>query len=117
MYVSLQPANNGCQGMGCSGVGALTMDGSGLFGTGLFASGLDLSQWGTPEIIAAAFGFFVVYSVFSTTKRGYKKASGKVRYITSAGDRRRKEKAEKLRSEARKLEGDDYKPSKRRGGR
>jgi len=115
MYVSLQPASNGCQGMGCSGVGALTMDGTGLFGTGLFSSGLDLSQWGAPEIIAAAFGLFVVYSVFSTTKRGYRTASRKVKYVTSAGERRRKEKAEKLRSEARRLEGDSYKPAKRGG--
>ena len=47
MYVSLQPANNGCQGMGCSGVGALTMDGSGLFGTGIFGAGVTLTDLST----------------------------------------------------------------------
>src|SRR5271157_1514076 len=99
MYVSLQPASNGCQGMGCSGMGD---DAGGLFGTGLFASGLDLTQWGAGEIVGALFGLFVLYSVFSTTSRGVSRVRGKVRKIGKAGENRRKKQAEKLREEARK---------------
>jgi hypothetical protein len=85
----------------------------GLFGTGLFASGLDLTQWGTGEIIGALFGLFVLYSVFHTTGEGVSTVRGKVRKISRAGENRRKKQAEKLREEARKLEGDSYKPAKR----
>ncbi len=77
MYVSLQPANNGCQGMGCSGVGALTMDGSGLFGTGIFGAGVtltDLSTWSAGEYGAVAAALFLLYAVTSTTQRGAESA-------------------------------------------
>jgi hypothetical protein len=115
MYISNQIAESGCGGgLGCAqGMGALTMDGTGLFGTGLFASGLDLTQWSTGEIVAALFGFFVVYSVFSTTGRGVSNVRGRVRKISKASDDRRKKQAQKLRDEARRLEGDDYKPARR----
>ena len=121
MYLStgIGCAGIGCsQGMGCcGGVGALTMDGTGLFGTGLFASGLDLGQWGAGEILAAMFGMFVLYSVFSTTSRGARRVGRTVKRVAGSGERRRKAKAEKLRSEARRLEGDSYQSSKRsRGG-
>jgi len=77
MYVSLQPASNGCQGMGCSGVGALTMDETGLFGTGIFGTGVtltDFSTRGAGEIGAVAAALFLLYAVTFTTKRGAESA-------------------------------------------
>jgi hypothetical protein len=85
-------------------MGALTMDGTGFLGTGLFASGLDLTKWGAGEILAAAFGLFVVYSVLSTTKRGYRTARRKVSYVAKTGQRRRAAQAETLRKRAEALE-------------
>ena len=80
MYLSTNAGD--CAGLGCSqGMGALTMDGTGLMGTGLFSGGLDLSTWGAGEIAALAFGAFVLFSVFSTTERGYQTAKRRVRRV------------------------------------
>ena len=90
MYVS--NSGLGCRGLGCSqgvgccgGVGALTMDGSGIFGTGIFGSDVtltDFSSWGAGEIAAVAFGLFVLFSVFSTTKRGAERVGSGVRHVS-----------------------------------
>ena len=62
----------GC-GLGCNGgMGGLTMDGSGIFGTGIFGTGVTLTDpttWGVYEIGAVVLGAFVLFSVFSTSKR------------------------------------------------
>jgi len=116
MYVSKQPS-----GPGCCGMGALTMDGTGLLGTGLFAGGLDLSTWGTGELVVAGLGLFILYSVFSTTSRAASSVSSGVyrvrkgvKGLSKIGEKRRKAKAEKLREEARRLEGDSYRAKPRR---
>jgi hypothetical protein len=58
-----QPA--GLQGLGCPGC-----DGKCNNGLGVFDSGFDLSQWGIAEWGIVAGGAYVLFSVFSTTKRG-----------------------------------------------
>ena len=120
MYVS-NPSGECADGLGCSGLGALTMDGTGLLGTGLFAGGLDLSTWGAGEMIVAGFGLFVLYSVFSTTSRaartvgrGASRVQRGVRDIARLPEKRRKARAEKLRDEARRLEGGSFTPRARR---
>jgi hypothetical protein len=80
-------------------------DGTGFLGTGLFESS-DISTWSTGEIVAIALGFFVVYSVFSTTSRGVSTVSRKVKYVAATGERRRQSKAARLRAQARALEGE-----------
>jgi len=102
-------------GIGCGACGLGLLDGTGLFGTNLFASS-DITTWGMGEALVGAFGLFVLYSVFSTSSRGYKKVRGKVRYIAGAGERARQEKAAKLREEARRLEGPPTRKRKTSGG-
>ena len=59
------------QGFGCAcGLGC---------GVGLFDSGLDFSQWGIAEVVTVAGGLYVLYSVFSTTKRAAKSVHRKTR--------------------------------------
>jgi hypothetical protein len=103
-----------CAGLGCAGMGGL-FDGTGFLGTGLFESS-DISTWSTGEIVAIALGFFVVYSVFSTTSRGVSTVSRKVKYVAATGERRRQSKAARLRAQARALEGEGGGKSKKRAG-
>jgi hypothetical protein len=76
-------------------------------GLGLFATPFDLASWGWQEWALAISGVFVAFSVFSTTSRAVGTVRRKARYISKAGERSRKAKADKLRAEARRLEGDD----------
>jgi hypothetical protein len=96
------------RGMGCCGLGAAPS------GLGLFATPFDLASWGWQEWAIAIGGVFVFYSVFSTTSRAVGTVRRKVRHVAGAGDRARKAKADKLRAEARRLEGDEG-GSRRRG--
>lgn len=43
-------------------------------GLGLFDGGLDFSTWGVGEWAAVGVGAFALYSMFSTSKRGYRAA-------------------------------------------
>lgn len=43
-------------------------------GLGLFDGGLDPSTWGVGEFAAVGLGAFALFSMFSTTKRGYRAA-------------------------------------------
>lgn len=52
-------------GMGCARPGV----GCGCAGMGLFDSGLDFSQWGISEWSTVVGGLYLLYSVFSTTRR------------------------------------------------
>ena len=61
---------NGMGCCGCDGMNGLTMDGTGLFGTGLFAGGTDLSTWGAGEWGVVVISAYMLFSTFSTTKRG-----------------------------------------------
>jgi hypothetical protein len=79
-----QPTGWGMSGLGCScgcgggkgcaenkGMSGLTMDGSGLFGTGIFGTGVsvtDFSTWTWAEYVTVFFGFYLVYSLFFTTR-------------------------------------------------
>lgn len=72
--------NGGC---GCCGVSGLTMDGTGLFGTGLFAGGTDLSTWGYGEWGVVAIGVYMLFSTFSTTRRGYSRVREKAKKVKS----------------------------------
>lgn len=66
----------GCAGLGCNcGVSGLTFDGTGLLGSGLFSGGFDVSTWGAGEVIALLFGAYIVYSLTSTTKAEFRRAS------------------------------------------
>jgi hypothetical protein len=79
-FLGAKGMNGGC---GCCGVSGLTMDGTGLFGTGLFAGGTDVSTWGYGEWGVLAVGFYMLFSTFSTTKRGYSRAKQKVKRLRS----------------------------------
>ena len=59
----------------CKGMGAFSMDGTGLFGTGLFADPFNFSTWGYGEIVALAFGAYMLYALTSTTKTEFRRAS------------------------------------------
>ena len=84
-------------GCGCGG-------GCGQRGLGYFSTGWDLSGWGLAEWGTVLLGVFVVMSVFSTSKRGYRRASRTARRIRSYPQRRRRARAERLREEASRLE-------------
>lgn len=106
----------GC-GCGCNGNGNCGSRGLGQlstpFGT-LFSSGWDISGWGWGEAVVVLLGLYVLMSVFQTTSRGARRASRTYRRIATRGERKRKEKAEELRRQARFLEGDDLGSSRRR---
>lgn len=108
----------GCGGM-CQGRGlGQTVAGVNLFGTGdtYFGSGWDISGWGIAEWGTVLVGVYIAFSVFSTTKRGYRRASRSYRRVKTAPQRRARERAERLRSEARRLEEGAGSKSRRDGG-
>lgn len=57
-----------------AGLQGLSFDGTGLFGTGLFSG--DISTWGIGELIALGVGYYILYSLFYTTKSGAKAVHG-----------------------------------------
>ena len=72
-----------CNGACGGGVAGLSMDGSGLFGTGIFGDSVvvtDVSTWGMAEYAAAAFGAYLVISLFETTKATSKHVRRMSRY-------------------------------------
>jgi hypothetical protein len=83
------PLNGG--GLGCPGLCC-----GGGCGLGLFDSGFDISQWGIMEWLTVAGGLYIVFSVFSTTKRGVAAARELPR-------KRRKSRAARLRAKAQEL--------------
>lgn len=105
-------SNCGCGcGGGCSGMSGLTMDGTGLLGTGLFTS-TDIATWGAGEVAVLAFGFFALYSMFSTTRRAGRRVA--------KGARSAKRKMSRTVSSASPFSsgGDRYEqPRRRRNGR
>lgn len=56
-----------------SGYGCCTQDQSTLGRLGYFDTGFDLSGWGAVEWATAAAALYALFSVFSTTRRGYKR--------------------------------------------
>jgi hypothetical protein len=103
MYVSSNTPvpTSGCVGMGCAPCAGL---GCGPTGLGLFATPFDLASWTWQEWGIAIAGVFVLFSVFSTTRRAVGTVKRKARYISKAGERSRKAKAAKLRAEASRIE-------------
>ena len=86
-YFSTPAGQSGILGLGCAcgcagrcnqGLMGLTMDGTGLLGTGLFAGGFNVSTWGPAEVVTAAAGVYVLYSVFFTTRAGVRRGHRKV---------------------------------------
>ena len=78
----------GYRGMGCPGCGGRCQGLGRTRGLGLFDS-MDFTTWGVGEWAVIGLGLFVLYSVFSTTKRGVKSAGRKIR--SRATRKRRKE--------------------------
>lgn len=56
----------------------------GLYGMGLFDAGLDYSQWQWPEWLAVGVGVFALFSMTSTTKRGYRAVRRKAKAAARA---------------------------------
>ena len=54
----------------------------------MFDSGLDFSGWGAAEWLMVAAGAYVLFSVFSTTKRGYGQARRTYKRLRSTRGRR-----------------------------
>lgn len=63
------------RGLGCA-CGCGTCQNRGL---GYFDTGWDISGWGWMEWGTVLLGAYIVMSTFSTTKRGYKRATGTLR--------------------------------------
>lgn len=66
-------------------------------GMGLFDSGFDISQWGTPEWVAAGVGFYLVAKILGDLGRGGQKIRRAVRSRSSRS--RRKQQLQKELSE------------------
>ena len=84
-----QAAWNRQVGLGCPGV---------CGGMGLFDSGFDPSTWGIGEWATVLGGLYVVFAVFSTTKRG-------VSAVAEIPGKRRRRRAAALEDQAAKLRG------------
>lgn len=85
----------GRRGMGCASCSGTCGQKCGM---GLFDSGFDVSGWGWPEMLIAAFGGYMVLSTIFTTKR----AVSRVRTSARKRSSRNKRKAE-LQEQLRKL--------------
>lgn len=71
------PGLSGYSGLGCGcGCGG----GCAQRGLGLFDSGFDWTQWGWSEWLTVGIGAYVLWSVFFTTRTGYRQGKERVRH-------------------------------------
>lgn len=84
MYLTSIPCAAGNPVQTQAGMGCLGSCCGGGCGLGLFDSGMDFSQWGVAEYATLAGGLYVLFSVFSTTKRAVKTVHRKARAARKA---------------------------------